>query len=243
MIPFASVDEGLMIKSNGRWSKYVLIALSVAIAVATRTSSSLGCDSSLVSCPPDFVKSRDPAKAEAAPPPALTFLGLTLNRDHIADAMRVLGRVQVIAGDGECGGDSICYQSPDNRVAVSFDAWPDGGVLRSFSIQETASPRANCAKSAQITSETGSGIGLKLGMRVAEAERILGKPSERRPSVLAYSYQTRRHMTDSEIRDFEETYPRKVILKNPFWWRWSIVSVGISSAKVSCFTVIDTETW
>jgi hypothetical protein len=188
------------------------------------------------------VKSRDPAKAEVAPSPALMFLGLALDRDHIADATRVLGKVQIVTGDGECG-DSICYQSPDNRVVVAFDAWPNGGVLRSYSIQETVSSRANCAKSAQITSETGSEIGLKLRIPVAEVERILGTPSQRKPSALIYSYQTRRHMTGSEIRGLEETYPKNEILEDPFWRRWSIVEVGISSAKVTCFTVTDTETW
>lgn len=221
---------------------HLLIALLVVMAGASWTSTTRGCDSATIRCPEYSAKLRDPAMTGGPVPASLAILGLSLGRDHLTDVTRKLRGAVISRGD-ECGSDSICYQSADGKAIVTFEAWPDDGVLQSFSVMPAKALHARCKKSVLVGSDVATGIGLRLGMPANDVEQLLGAPSGQRPSELIYSYQTHRRMSEADIKYLEEHWSRNEILKDPFWHRWSTIEVGISGGKVKCFTISDTETW
>jgi hypothetical protein len=124
-------------------------------------------------------------------------LGVTLERTTLADAERILGPAEARhnGGDAAASATAACYVGPDGTVLalVSNNEMGGGSKITHYELVAKNSlaahsdeadytvpveKRPRCARLPSLSRATTTGGGLKLGMRVDDVRRLLGKPAE-----------------------------------------------------------------
>jgi hypothetical protein len=173
--------------------------------------------------------------------PALTFTiaGLTLNKSLIRDAEAKFGPPTQASSSHPDGGLDECYKSakwPDDPsvVTLTTGVTTDFHELTGFRLESDSSPGAGkCVTSSLVSSDLGTGNGLRLGLSQTDVQKILGpgRPGARRTRRWFYSGEIPNDA--AEAKRTGETY----YLKD------SIVSARFRDSKADCISVWQVESY
>lgn len=216
--------------------------LVLAVAATFSPPDAYPCGDTIEYCQSIDIAWDSPSAARQPPTSQFKILGLQLLTSDINEVRKRFGKSESMDRD-ECGGEDFCFESPrdDKPATLIVDLW--GDHLRGFTVIASRLKNRHCFESRLVTDNLGTEGGVRLGMTSHEVARVLGMPQRATPEALAYSFETRPRMTESDLRSLERHWPRTEILSDPYWNDWSTIEVGLRGSRVECFHVQRTRIW
>ncbi len=188
---------------------------------------------------------------EALSDPYMTIFGFTIGKNSLQDVQKKLGPAKILPRR-EQSPISICYisEKENDGTVVVFSAWEIDSRITAMSIisdKDHFKERNQCAKSSLVSKGISIEGTIKLGLNELQLKTILGDPTKEQGKNMLYLYQTKRAMTNDEIKEMErvlpslpsQTPPRD---SQPYWDVVSSIEATFMRSELIALTISKTET-
>ncbi|HTS06404.1 MAG TPA: hypothetical protein VMP68_12540, partial [Candidatus Eisenbacteria bacterium] len=135
---------------------------------------------------------------------------LDLAKVSFADIAARLGRAaRIRRGDASSSREQACYVSAHGSMPtyLIFEFGEDVSNFYLFADGEGWKGRSSCAKSEQLSSDTSTFSGLRLGLTLEQFKAILGQPDSTADSELVYSRAVKTKSTPEQFERQRKEYP------------------------------------
>jgi hypothetical protein len=140
------------------------------------------------------------------------IVGVKLDRGQTGKIETNLGKAKSVQrGDGAAGREQVCYISEGTEnVHLIFESGEINTIFYLFTGGADWEGSALCAKSKQVSMNTATASGLKLGLTRGQVETILGKPDFVKGDTLVYSREIEKRATTEEFERMRNQYAEKL---------------------------------
>lgn len=175
--------------------------------------------------------------------------GIRLGEDFFEHAAKKLGKATMVErGDAAGGREQACYVSSGtgNKLYLIFERGEINYSFYLFSGGESWEGRELCGVSEQVSPQTSTESGLRLGLTQKQVIAILGKPSLQRKDQLAYSLHITKKLTEGELKLVRKRHPEitdEELHKNYESYDWSAgLDFKFEDSKLTFLAVSVAET-
>jgi len=188
---------------------------------------------------------------EALSDPYMTIFDFTIGKNSLRDVQKKLGPAEVWRRR-EQAPISICYISvkENDGTVVVFHAWKIDSWITAMSImsdKDHFKERNQCTKSLLVSKAISTEGGIKLGLSKLQLKTILGDSTKEQGKNMLYLYQTKRAMTNDEIKEMERIFPSRPSEipprdSQPYWDVVSSIEATFMDSELIALTISKTET-